>query len=421
MVLLIVICFPSCNMVMGVRPSCPDGCQCALLKDWSTAATCHFSQQSDYSAMSELPKNTSQLTCIIKGTFDETELDLTSLGALKKLVLRPDVYKTFYTAKQIGKVSKVERPNLLSNLTRLEHLGIHILVSNINPRVFDPVPDLVTLDLSYSMLDVHGILPEMLHNMNFSGRRLQNLIVRDAQRRHTSIRPETLLLRDHIYKNIQNYPLTTLDLLNNYNVALQAGVTTYAPQLEALRIGSGGLLYVSEEYPNSRACFNAELYLQNYLHELVLDFPRSLDTHVPRHVRSPLDVLGKNFWTCAQGIELSTANPSLLCSLVKCICQGVVTIPCESLLDVAFSDVFNNTRECYGHVQIPFSPSLETLVLRNFPLRSSVGSNMVLCISPRNRLKHLVLSVDIGSPTLLQVFDTSGVNVTGLQKLEFCN
>ena len=143
-VLIIALCFHSVDMATGVVSSCPGTCQCSVLSDSSTEATCQLSQQADYLAVSELPNNTTQLTCIINGTFKEDQLDLTSLGSLKKIVLRPHVYENYYTAELTGEVSKIQRADLLLNLTRLEHLGIHIPISTINPRVFDPVPDLTT-------------------------------------------------------------------------------------------------------------------------------------------------------------------------------------------------------------------------------------------------------------------------------------
>ncbi len=144
MVLIISLWLYPVAMVTGVWSSCPGSCQCSLLSDFSTAATCHLSQQADYLAVSKLPSHTTQLTCIINGTFKEDQLDLTSLGLLKEIVLRPHVYETYYTAELTGEVSKIQRADLLLNLTRLEHLGIHIPISTINPRVFHPVPDLTT-------------------------------------------------------------------------------------------------------------------------------------------------------------------------------------------------------------------------------------------------------------------------------------
>ncbi len=71
MVLIISLWLYPVAMATGVWPSCPDSCQFSLLSDFSTAATCHLSQQADYLAVSELPSHTTQLTCIINGTFKE--------------------------------------------------------------------------------------------------------------------------------------------------------------------------------------------------------------------------------------------------------------------------------------------------------------------------------------------------------------
>ncbi len=420
MALFVAMWLPTVAMGSGVVSSCPETCQCSLLSDWSTSATCQLSKLPDYSAVSQLPGNATQLTCIIKGMFMEEDLQLAPLGTLKSLVLRPDGYESYYAAQITDKVSDIQRADLLSNLTLLEHLAIHIPVLNVTARVLGPVPGLITLDLSYSRLHISGALVDLLENMDLSGHRLRHLILRGVQRRHTTMTPEPLLLRDHIYKNVQNYPLATLDLLNNNNVVLQAGITTYTPNLEVLRIGAGQLLYVSGEYQNSRSCFFTELFLHKNLHELVIDFPQMLNTYVPRHVRSPVAGFGRNVLRCVQRIQPSPDKPNPLCPFVNCVCHGVITIPCDSLHDFLLSDVIDYTGSCYGHVQIPLSPSLGTLLLRNFEWGRRVQSNLILCFHPRNSLKHM-LSTDAGSPSPINVFDTIGFNITGLHELEFCN
>ncbi len=416
-VLIIALCFHSVDMATGVVSSCPGTCQCSVLSDSSTEATCQLSQQADYLAVSDLPNNTTQLTCIINGTFKEAELQLSSLESLKKLVLIPYVYKTYYTADLTGDVSKIQRADLLSNLTLLEHLEIHIPVPTITPRVFDPVPDLTTLDLSYSRIHVRKALDHLLDDIDFRGRRLRNLILTGVQRQHTSTPPEPLKLRDHIYKNIKHYPLTTLDLLNNNNVMLQAGLTNYTPQLEELRIGAGRLLYMSEEYPNSRPCINTELHLHKSLREFVIEFPRVSNTYLPRRVRSPVENPIGMFGNIWKSVNVN----STLCDFANRQCQDIITIPCASLLNITLSDVFDGAGECYGQLRIPFSLDLETFIARNFPWKMRFDSNVTMCFFPGNQLKHLVFSAAIGSPGPLQLFGTVRVTIKGLRKLEFCN
>ncbi len=180
--------------------------------------------------------------------------------------------------------------------------------------------------------------------------------------------PEPLKLRDHIYKNIKHSPLTTLDLLNNNNVMVQAGLTTSAPQLEVLRVGSGRLLYLSEEYPNSRACIVTELFLHKNLREIVIDFPQIVNRYLPRRVRSPVEnpiaAFGRNIWRSVN--RSFAAQTSMACIWANLACRDIMIIPCGSLHDFTPSDIRDDTGECYRHVRIPLSPALETFVFSQY-------------------------------------------------------
>ncbi len=105
---------------------CPIGCHCTLLSDRTATAVCRLGNHSDYTAVTRLPSNTTDLVCVVSGKLDEHALQLRSLRRLRKLVIRPEKLTSFLLASYSKKTSEIKRHDLLQNLSSLESLAIHI-------------------------------------------------------------------------------------------------------------------------------------------------------------------------------------------------------------------------------------------------------------------------------------------------------
>ncbi len=395
-------------------------CEYSILTDGAINATCHLGNRQDYAALVKLPKNTTRLLLVIKDKLMEEDLHFASLHQLRELELRPDVYRSFYAAKITGKISTISRDDLLVNLTLLEHLQIHIPLNHITPGLLVPVPNLTNLDLAYSGFNVRGhvSLMELLGNASLSGHRLQTLNITGIQRDHTTTIPRPLLLREHIYKSVRKFPLRNLDLTENEIIEIQAGLTSYVPQLEVMRLGSRRLMYVSELYGSrSRACFNTEFLLQTNLREVYVQFPPVSYTFGHNQKRSPQQSImsSDNFKKCAGQAFVNKTSPA--CNLTSCICQDIVDIPCQNILNVPMSDLIDFS--CSWFVKIPLSPNLHRLSLHNYPFwPTGLQENYTICFSPNNSAQHIDVTSDITVPV---ASDTASIKVTGLRKVEFCS
>ncbi len=237
-------------------------------------AICFLGNHGDYTAVTRLPSNTTELVCVVRGKLDEDALDLKSLWRLKKLVLASQGLTSYFKAKVTRSISAIYRNDLLQNLTGLTSFGLNIPTRFLSPRLLDPVPNLQHLDFSHSFLQFDGALYLFMKNMTLSGNRLETLNLTGVQRQYSSKTPTPILLRDHIFIPIQNYPIKTLDLFDNEIMAMQAGMTAYLPELDQMRIGSRRLLYIQDlGHLPSRGCFNLEMLLHPSIRELYIRFP----------------------------------------------------------------------------------------------------------------------------------------------------
>ena len=147
--LFLVLFLATAETLQSLTP-CPSSCHCSVLSDRTVKAVCRLGNKRDYSAVTRLPSNMTELVCVVKSRLDQDSLELKSLWRLRKLVIKPEKLVGFRTAIYTGMTVELKRNDLLQNLSSLSSLGIHIPVSFLSPQLLDPVPTLEVLDLSYS-------------------------------------------------------------------------------------------------------------------------------------------------------------------------------------------------------------------------------------------------------------------------------
>ncbi len=417
-------------MTQLVTP-CPSSCQCSLLPGGSVTAVCRLGNHSDYTAVTRLPSNTTELVCVVRGKLDEDVLDLKSLWRLKRLVFTPEKSTSYFKARLTDSISAIFRNNLFQNLTGLASFGLNIPTSFLTPRLLDPVPNLELLDFSHSFLSPTGALNPFMENMKLSGNRLFLLNLTAVQR---SDRPNLpILLRDEIFIRIQSFPIKTLDLFDNDIVALQAGMTAYLPELELIRIGSRRLLYFHDPPQiHARACFNVELLLHPSIREFFIRFPHNLNYNAHGRARRslPRGTESSGHLKVLQCIVEALLHPQeTLCELVNCICKGLIQIPCENIQNVTVLDILDYRGGCYRNLRLPLPPQLERLSVQNigindntalldFLIPDSPEKVFKACFHPNNKLKYLDLST--AGVNDMAPF-ASNLSFSGLKQLEFCN
>ncbi len=359
---------------------CPSTCRCFLLGDGTVAADCLLGNHTDYQAIGALPGDTTDLTCTVTGKFNETLLQLNALGQLTKLLIRPQKIVTYSVAALNGTISSIYRSDLLQNQTRLKSLGINIFMWGMTPYLFNPAPYLELLDLSHSFLYSDKSFISVLQNMTLDGHRLQTINLSGMQSQSGIMPAVPILLRDHIYINIQKYPIKTLELLDNDVVELQAGLTKYLPQAEVLRIGSKHRLYRFDK----SGCFNIDILLHPILRELFISYPPFPQSYQFKPKRSELKIASmvKCF---LDALVLEKGN--IPCAVAECACASELHIPCDRIRNVTISEVLDLTSRCYGKIRIPLGPRLERLsFLNSFGLISTFYDNVVkICISPKKQ------------------------------------
>ncbi len=411
---------------------CLSPCQCSLLGDGTMAADCLLGNHTDYEAIAMLPSNTTELTCTVTGKLEEESLELNALGQLRKLFIKPQKSTTYSVAKFGDTVSQIRRTDLLLNQSSLVSLGINIIMWEMTPDIFNTIPNLKYLDLSHTFLFSKEWSYQILHNMTLSGHRLQTLNLSGFQRADITVPVIPILTRDHIYSNIRNYPIRTLELLDNDVVALQAGLTTYLPQAEVVRVGSRRLLYIV----GRRGCFNVETFLMHpVLKELFISFPL-LPQNV--HHKTKRSVFETDTHTVTPSMvecllnALFLEHENIFCAAVNCICDGELHVPCDRIPNITISEVLDFTDGCYDNTRFPFAPQLERLSLLNL-LGLDTANNTIykmhfddlrgdvvkICFSPKTNLKYFDVSFQIPKPGILEL--AFNFSLTGFQKLEYLN
>ncbi len=424
---LIFLCvyLESCAVVHG-ETLCPSTCRCSLLVDGTVTADCRLGNRTDYAEVAALPTNTTDLTCTVTGKFNETLFELNALSQLRKLVIRPHKVITYSTATLSGAFSSIQRGDLLQNQSRLVSLGIHITLTYMTPDLFHWVPNLESLDLSHSSLYIDRSLIHVLQNMTLRGHRLQTLNISAIQRVGRTIAPVPILVRDHIYTNIQNYPIRTLELLDNDVVALQAGLTTYLPHAEVIRVGSRRLLYVI----GKRGCFNIDILLHPVLRELFIAFP--LLPHDDNYKAKGSVLQAKRLKLECYVKAMILEHASILCAIAKCECEDEIQVSCDRIRNITVWEVLDFTDGCYDYIRLPLAPQLERLSLQNilsvetdndtvfkmeFPeLHGDVAK---ICFYPKNSLKYVDVSSQIHMPGTIELIIK--FSIIGLHRLEYVN
>ncbi len=409
---------------------CPESCECTLSSDGNVRAVCRLGNHDEYTAVTRLPNNTTELECVVQGRLKEDALHLKYLSQLRNLVIRPKAQTSYFIAEQTAMNSDISRSDLLQNLSSLTSLAINIPIRSVSDRLLHPVRNLEVLDLSYSYMDLQGSLASFLSEL--SGRHLHTLNLTAYQRRQTQMPPEPILLRDHIFASLQKFPIKVLDLMENEMVALQAGISVYLPELEILRIGSRRLIYLLPTRPYEQACFNTELLWHPTLREITASFPvvsfsvysrtKRLASETPNAATN----LGLHDNKCEAKVLKHPDNVS--CSMANCLCEGVIHIPCGRIQNITLSDFLDITGGCHEHVRFPLAPQLERFTLKNLILLGMSGSNKTLkvvmddvkvCVNPNNRLRYIDMSTQITKNGRAKFI--ANVSLTGFRKVEFCN
>ena len=118
---------------------CPNVHVISLAYFWTRNYTI-LGNHSDYTAVTRLLSNTTELVCAVRRKLNEHDLRLECVWWLKRLVLIPEKPTTYLKAKLSGSVSAIHRSDLLQNLTSLTSLGLNIPTRFLTLRLLDPVP-----------------------------------------------------------------------------------------------------------------------------------------------------------------------------------------------------------------------------------------------------------------------------------------
>ena len=229
----------------GEGAPCPANCDCAP----NLNVTCYLVKHEDYAALLALDTRTEALTCSVTKRFNETAAQFGHLHNLKTLILKSsEKYSSVHTAEREGAISQFQRRELFQHLTNLSYLGINVVTSGFDPALLVNVPNITTLDLSYSLME-SNTSKQILMWVNRNYFRIHTLLMISTQLRSTVHPAPPIYIRDDIYKHVNNLPLRILDLSENERVVLQVGLTKYLPLLEVYRVGgSNSLTYESRSH-----------------------------------------------------------------------------------------------------------------------------------------------------------------------------
>ncbi len=250
----------------------------------------------------------------------------------------------------------------------METFGINIPIFARTPYLLYPVPDLQYLDMPHSYVYTgHGPMIKILQSLKITGYRLKAMNLSSVQGNHGTQPRLQILLRDQIYVNIQNSPVRILELLYNEVVALQAGLTTYLPQAEVIRVGSTRLLYVI----GSQECYYTDILLHPVLRdmrELVISYP--LVPTIP-HYNTKRSVLQSHSISVTKSRLATLVNTTvlqhgnILCAVANFLCAGEVTFPCNRIRNVTLAEILDFSHGCYADILFPLPPRLERVSLLN--------------------------------------------------------
>ncbi len=224
---------------------CPENCVCAP----SLKVTCNLTKYEDYAALLALDPRTEALTCSVAKKLNESALNFDHFRDLKTLVLRSSKkYSNVEEAQRDGAISQFKRRKLFQNLTGLSYLGINVVTTGFDPVLLQNVPNIKTLDLSYSLMEPNTS-KQILMWVNQNNFTIHTLLMIRTQLRSPVHPAPPIYIRDDIYKNVNNLPLKILDLSENVDIVMQVGVSVYLPQLEIGRVGgSHSLTYESHSH-----------------------------------------------------------------------------------------------------------------------------------------------------------------------------
>ncbi len=384
-------------------------------------AYCHVAAPEDYTSISLLDAQTTDLILNITGRFEDKLVSFDHLHQLQSLKFEPSTrYSSYEMAKMDHANSDFTRVDIFEQLIHLRELRINIVLTGFKWSSIKYLSQLRVLDVSYTQIRA-DLLRALLKVVKKYKLPLESVSMVGMQRLDIQRETQPIKTEDDIYTFLQYSPVKLLDLRDNLEITAQPGLSIYLPQLEVLRVGADYFLTIKEgPDPLLKTCIAFDLLLHPSVREYTIHFARH-QAYRGRHKRGLLDHFFGNPKHAEQvlkkiqhcDITQNISGGNILCSVVNCLCGDLVTFPCDMFQGISLSDIFVHDKACVAGLRLPLPPFLERLVMTRGVWFSSKPMGPV-CFNPNNKLTYLDLTNSGIRGWMVQDF-----RLKGLKKMKY--
>ncbi len=372
------------SVAVGNALSCPQPCACF---ENGAIARCILTTHRDYVELSKISNGIRSLTCVIEGVFNESAFEfIGEKEQLETLYFTTSSRMSLTWALWTNSISSLTRNNIFNGVRNLRHLGINIVLRNLNPMAFRGLPKLETLDLSETQLPDLKFITGVLDIINAAKLPIRSLRLRNIQGFQQGRSPSGTFgvkLNEAIYKHIDRLDtLRELDLRDNEVIEFEPGLSQHLPRLETLRLGIMTWMYFPLSSVGSyRDCSVLDILFHPNLKTFELILPNQIPSSglkgfIPHDgfITQDDPVHSSCSGSLIQAfIAANTSHPNAtqqICHAIDCFCDNSRGIPCDIIQQQLPSPKSILRTNCSLYMNIPLSESVERLVFRNYLLMS---------------------------------------------------